>query len=93
MGSRALRQRTAGKSGARRQNAAGRVGGEPVRQRESATRYFKNHYGPTIEDYANVGDNLALAAELDAQLIELARQYLADGVMEWEYLLVTATKR
>lgn len=55
--------------------------------------YFKTHYGPTIEAYANVGDNQVLAAELDAQLVELAAEYLADGVMEWEYLLATAEKR
>ena len=41
---------------------------------EAVHDYFKHHYGPTIEAYANVGDNPALAAELDAQLIELARQ-------------------
>ncbi|CNW08432.1 putative methyltransferase [Mycobacterium tuberculosis] len=34
-----------------------------------------------------------LAAELDRQLVELAAQYLSDGVMEWEYLLLTAEKR
>jgi hypothetical protein len=34
-----------------------------------------------------------LAAEFDAQLIELAQQYLADGAMGWEYLLLTAQKR
>jgi hypothetical protein len=34
-----------------------------------------------------------LAAELDAQLVELAQQYLADGAMGWEYLLLTAHKR
>lgn len=55
--------------------------------------YFKAHYGPTIEAYANIGHNTVLAAELDAQLVELAAQYLVDGVMEWEYLLVTAKKR
>jgi SAM-dependent methyltransferase len=55
--------------------------------------YFKNHYGPTIEAYANIGHNRVLAAELDAQLVELAEQYLTDGVMGWEYLLVTAEKR
>ncbi len=54
--------------------------------------YFKNHYGPTIEAYANIGDNAVLAAELDTQLVELAAQYLTDGVMEWEYLLLTAAK-
>jgi ubiquinone/menaquinone biosynthesis C-methylase UbiE len=55
--------------------------------------YFKNHYGPTIEAYENIGENALLAAELDTQLIELAQQFLADGAMEWEYLLVTAEKR
>ncbi len=28
--------------------------------------YFKEHYGPTIEAYANIGNNAVLAAELDA---------------------------
>ena len=55
--------------------------------------YFKDHYGPTIEAYANIGHNRVLAAELDAQLVELAQQYLADGSMQWEYLLVTAERR
>jgi ubiquinone/menaquinone biosynthesis C-methylase UbiE len=54
--------------------------------------YFKNHYGPTIEAYANIGHNRVLAAELDAQLVELAKEYLADGAMRWEYLLLTAEK-
>jgi hypothetical protein len=60
---------------------------------EAVHEYFKNHYGPTIEAYASIGGNRVLAAELDARLIELARQYLADGAMEWEYLLLTAAKR
>ncbi|BBX73900.1 class I SAM-dependent methyltransferase [Mycobacterium shinjukuense] len=55
--------------------------------------YFKQHYGPTIEAYENIGDNAVLAAELDAQLVELAADYLTDGVMGWEYLLATAEKR
>lgn len=55
--------------------------------------YFKNNYGPTIEAYAHIGDNAVLAAELDRQLVKLAAQYLSDGVMEWEYLLLTAEKR
>ncbi|BBY21093.1 class I SAM-dependent methyltransferase [Mycobacterium stomatepiae] len=55
--------------------------------------YFKNHYGPTIEAYANIGDNRVLAAELDAQLIELAEEYLTGATMRWEYLLFTAEKR
>ena len=60
---------------------------------ESVHDYFKNHYGPTIEAYANIGHNPVLTEELDAQLIELARQYLANGAMQWEYLLVTVEKR
>jgi SAM-dependent methyltransferase len=60
---------------------------------EDVHTYFKNHYGPTIEAYANIGHNRVLAAELDAQLVELAQQYLADGTMQWEYLLVTAERR
>jgi ubiquinone/menaquinone biosynthesis C-methylase UbiE len=60
---------------------------------EAVHNYFMNHYGPTIEAYENIGENAVLAAELDTQLIELAQQYLADGAMEWEYLLVTAEKR
>jgi hypothetical protein len=34
-----------------------------------------------------------LVATLDAQLVELAQQHLNDGVMGWEYMLVTARKR
>ena len=60
---------------------------------EAVHKYFKNHYGPTIEAYANIGHNRVLSAELDAQLVELAQEYLADGVMGWEYLLLTAEKR
>ncbi|MGO8769015.1 MAG: class I SAM-dependent methyltransferase [Mycobacterium sp.] len=60
---------------------------------EAVHEYFKNHYGPTIEAYANIGHNQVLTAELDAQLLELARQYLANGVMQWEYLLVTTKKQ
>jgi ubiquinone/menaquinone biosynthesis C-methylase UbiE len=59
---------------------------------EAVHDYFKNHYGPTIEAYANIGDNPDLAAELDTQLVELAEQYLAEGAMEWEYLLLTAAR-
>lgn len=55
--------------------------------------YFKNHYGPMIEAYANISHNRVLSAELDAQLTELAQQHLDDGTMEWEYLLLTARKR
>jgi ubiquinone/menaquinone biosynthesis C-methylase UbiE len=55
--------------------------------------YFKTHYGPTINAYRTIGDNPALSATLDAQLVELAEQYLDNGIMDWEYLLVTARKQ
>jgi len=60
---------------------------------EDVHYYFKNHYGPTIEAFANIGDNAVLAAALDAQLMELAEEYLTDGEMHWGYLLLTAEKR
>ncbi|OBH47719.1 class I SAM-dependent methyltransferase [Mycobacterium mantenii] len=60
---------------------------------EAVHAYFKAHYGPTIEAYANIGHNRVLAAELDAQLVELAQDHLVNGTMGWEYLLVTAEKR
>lgn len=55
--------------------------------------YFKAHYGPTIDAYRTIDNNPALVAALDAELVELARQHLYDGVMGWEYLLVTAERR
>jgi SAM-dependent methyltransferase len=60
---------------------------------EEVHEYFKTHYGPTINAYRNIGDNPVLTATLDAQLTELADQHLDNGVMGWEYLLVTAQKR
>ncbi|GAA0267850.1 class I SAM-dependent methyltransferase [Cryptosporangium japonicum] len=49
--------------------------------------YFKANYGPTIVAYRG----LDRAAELDAELAALGDRALVDGVMEWEYLLWTAT--
>jgi len=60
---------------------------------ESVHNYFKAHYGPTIDAYRTIGGNPALVAALDAELLELARRHLYDGVMGWEYLLVTAERR
>ena len=60
---------------------------------EECHEYFKGHYGPTINAYRKIGGNAVLAAALDAELVELSHQHLAHGVMEWEYLLVTARKR
>lgn len=54
--------------------------------------YFKTNYGPTISVYKALAEEPDRAAELDGLLAELGDRYLADGVMEWEYLLVTATR-
>lgn len=61
---------------------------------EEFRRFFKATYGPTIAVYkANAADPAAVAA-LDDGLDDLARDAMNhDGVMEWEYLLVTATVR
>jgi ubiquinone/menaquinone biosynthesis C-methylase UbiE len=59
---------------------------------EATHEYFKNHYGPTIEAYRQIGDNSVLAAALDNQLIELFQRYFSDGAMAWEYLVLTARK-
>ena len=61
---------------------------------EEFRRFFKATYGPTIAVYkANAADPAAVAA-LDDGLDDLARDAMNhDGVMEWEFLLATATVR
>lgn len=54
--------------------------------------FFKAYYGPTIAAYRNIADDPAKVAELDQVLADLGDRHLTDGVMEWEYLLVTATR-
>ena len=61
---------------------------EPADFRE----YFKTNYGPTIAAYRGIADDPERTAELDAALAALGDRYLQDGAMEWEYLLVTATR-
>lgn len=54
--------------------------------------YFKKNYGPVIATFkANAGDAYRVAA-LDHALLELARRFQHDGVMKWEYLLVTGKR-
>ncbi|MGH8968935.1 MAG: class I SAM-dependent methyltransferase [Actinomycetes bacterium] len=55
--------------------------------------FFKRCYGPTIATYRNIEGDAGRVAELDRELVELARRHdKGDSalVMEWEYLLVTA---
>ncbi|WP_241384546.1 class I SAM-dependent methyltransferase [Rhodococcus sp. CH91] len=55
--------------------------------------FFKAAYGPTIAVYRNIADDENRVAALDRDLLELARRFdLGGGVMDWEYLLVTARR-
>ncbi|MFD9002419.1 class I SAM-dependent methyltransferase [Streptomyces sp. NPDC059582] len=54
--------------------------------------FFKAAYGPTIAVYRNIADDPAKTAALDRALDELAGDALQDGVMKWEYLLLTARR-
>jgi SAM-dependent methyltransferase len=54
--------------------------------------FFKATYGPTIVAYRGIADDPAKVAELDRALETLGDRALVDGVMEWEYLLVTARR-
>jgi hypothetical protein len=59
--------------------------------------YFKQRYGPTVAAYRALGDDPDRAAALDRALADLAREHDqgegGDGlVMNWEFLLVTATR-
>jgi SAM-dependent methyltransferase len=56
--------------------------------------YFKARYGPTIAVYKFIADDPERVAALDRALADHARRHMAEpGVMEWEYLLLTARKR
>ena len=59
---------------------------------EACRDYFKSFYGPAINAYRNIADDPECVAALDAELTELSREYLEDGVMEWEYLIFIARK-
>jgi SAM-dependent methyltransferase len=57
--------------------------------------FFKHNYGPTLMAYAGLGGDAGRIAELDHELDELARRHdRGDGslVMDWEYLLVVASR-
>lgn len=55
--------------------------------------FFKAYYGPTIATYRRIAGDPDQVAALDTALAELGDQHLDGGVMPWEYLLVTATRR
>ena len=55
--------------------------------------FFKANYGPTIAVYRFLGDDTEKVAALDADMAAVGDRFLDDGVMAWEYLIVTATRR
>jgi SAM-dependent methyltransferase len=62
---------------------------DPVAFRE----YFKRNYGPTIAAYRGLAEDPERTAELDQALLDLVERFRTpDGKVEWEYLLVIATK-
>jgi hypothetical protein len=66
-----------------------RMFGEPSSFRE----YFRTNYGPVGAVYRSLGDDEGRRAELDAAIDDLAARFTdSDGLMQWEYLLVTATR-
>ncbi len=54
--------------------------------------FMKANYGPTIAVYRYISDDPAKVEGLDADLAGLGERFLHDGVMGWEYLLVTARR-
>jgi SAM-dependent methyltransferase len=55
--------------------------------------YFKSNYGPTIAAYRGLEDDPTRAAELDQALLDLVERFRTpEGGVNWEYLLVVATK-
>lgn len=55
--------------------------------------FFKANYGPTIAVYAALlADQPERVTELDEALAELGDRCIQDEQMQWEYLLVTATR-
>ena len=55
--------------------------------------FFKRTYGPTIAVYRFLADDPARTAELDEALAAHGDRYVTDGgPMEWEYLLLSATR-
>jgi ubiquinone/menaquinone biosynthesis C-methylase UbiE len=54
--------------------------------------FFKANYGPTIAVYRFIAEDPAKVEALDTDLAALGDRFLSDGVMSWEYLLVTARR-
>ena len=60
---------------------------------EEFREFFKTNYGPTVVAYRGIAEEPDRVAALDADLAALARRFdVGGGAMEWEYLLLTATR-
>ncbi len=59
---------------------------------EAFRDYFKATYGPTIAAYRAIAGEPERVAALDRELAALGDAAIGDHTMEWEYLLVTATR-
>ncbi|WP_083707333.1 class I SAM-dependent methyltransferase [Intrasporangium flavum] len=60
---------------------------------EAFRDFFKTAYGPTVATYRSIAEDADRVAALDAGLADLAREATdADGLMRWEYLLLTARR-
>lgn len=71
-----------------------RVVAETFPEPHAFREFFKANYGPTIAAYRFLGEDLERVTALDATLDALAAEHSdASGCMEWEYLLLTATRR
>jgi hypothetical protein len=55
--------------------------------------FFKANYGPTVTVYRSIAGDPERVAALDDDLAALAARNVTAGVMQWEYLLVTARRR
>ncbi|MFK4805347.1 class I SAM-dependent methyltransferase [Microbacterium sp. ZW CA_36] len=55
--------------------------------------FFKANYGPTIAVYRFIADDPTRVAALDADIAALADRFFHDGIMSWEYVIVTAKRR
>jgi ubiquinone/menaquinone biosynthesis C-methylase UbiE len=54
--------------------------------------FMKSNYGPTLAVYTSIAGDPAKVRALDDDLAALGDRSLDDGVMAWEYLLVTARR-
>jgi len=54
--------------------------------------FMKRNYGPTLAVFRHLAQDQDRVEALDAELAALGDRFLDDGVMSWEYLLVTARR-